>query len=157
MWDRRTGQRSVTLKTGKIAMPNSASTLDCAIFNISARGALIVVTHPGAITEYFNMMIEQTGTTYTCRRVWSEGHRLGVLFGAAEADLAGVADIEWLPAPQLREHYVDPIATDMSAALYLAQIGGGGLRKITTNEPDAALADPLIACGPMKKPTLAVS
>jgi hypothetical protein len=90
MWDRRTGQRSVTLKTGKIAMPNSASTLDCAIFNISARGALIVVTHPGAITEYFNMMIEQTGTTYTCRRVWSEGHRLGVLFGAADADLAGV-------------------------------------------------------------------
>jgi hypothetical protein len=79
MWDRRTGQRSVTLKTGKIAMPNSASTLDCAIFN-----------HPGAITEYFNMMIEQTGTTYTCRRVWSEGHRLGVLFGAADADLAGV-------------------------------------------------------------------
>jgi hypothetical protein len=39
----------------------------------------------------------------------------------------------------------------------MAQIGGGGLRKITTNEPDAALADPLIACGLMKKPTLAVS
>jgi hypothetical protein len=33
-----------------------------------------------------------------------------------------------------------------------AQIGGGGLRKITTNEPDAALADPLIACGLVNLP-----
>jgi hypothetical protein len=38
-----------------------------------------------------------------------------------------MADIEWLPAPQLREHYVDPIATDMSDAerrLYLAVVTG---------------------------------
>jgi hypothetical protein len=87
MWDRRTGQRSVTLKTGKIAISNRASPLDCAIFDISARGALILVLHPGAITEYFKMTVEQTGTTYTCRRVWSEGHKMGVLFGAAEVDL----------------------------------------------------------------------
>jgi hypothetical protein len=90
MWDRRTGQRSVTLKTGKIAIPNGASTSDCAIFNISARGALILVPHPGAITEYFKMTIKQTGTSHTCRRVWSEGHKMGVLFVAAEADLAGM-------------------------------------------------------------------
>jgi hypothetical protein len=63
MWDRRTGQRSVTLKTGKIAISNRASPLDCAIFDISARGALILVLHPGAITEYFKMTVEQTGTT----------------------------------------------------------------------------------------------
>ena len=90
MWDRRTGQRSVTLRTGKIAIPNGASTLDCAIFNCSAQGALILMPHPGGITEYFKMTIEQTGTTYSCRRVWSEGHKLGVLFGAAEPDLAGM-------------------------------------------------------------------
>jgi hypothetical protein len=90
MWDPRTGQRSVTLKTGKITVPNSESTLDCAIFNMSARGALILVPHPGAITEYFKMTIKQTGTSHTCRRVWSEGHKMGVLFVAAEADLAGM-------------------------------------------------------------------
>jgi hypothetical protein len=90
MWDPRTGQRSVSLKTGKIAVPNSASTLDCAIFNMSARGALILVPHPGAITEYFKMTIKQTGRIHTCRRVWSEGHKMGVYFEAAEADLAGM-------------------------------------------------------------------
>jgi hypothetical protein len=38
-----------------------------------------------------------------------------------------MADIEWLPARQLRENYVDPIATDISDAqrrLYLAVIVG---------------------------------
>jgi hypothetical protein len=38
-----------------------------------------------------------------------------------------MADIEWLPARQLREHYVDPIATDISDAqrrLYLAVVTG---------------------------------
>ena len=90
MWERRTGERSVTLKTGMIAIPNGASTLDCAIFNISARGALILVLYPGAITEYFKMTVKQTGTTHSCRRVWSEGHKMGVLFGAAEVDSAGM-------------------------------------------------------------------
>jgi len=85
MWDRRTGQRLVTLKTGKIDIPDSVGTLDCAIFNFSARGALFLVPHPGAITEYFKMTIKQTGTTFTCRRVWSEGHKIGVLFEAGEA------------------------------------------------------------------------
>jgi hypothetical protein len=38
-----------------------------------------------------------------------------------------MADIEWIPARQLREHYVDPIATDISDAerrLYLAVVTG---------------------------------
>ena len=38
-----------------------------------------------------------------------------------------MADIEWLPARQLRENYVDPVATDMSDAqrrLYLAVVTG---------------------------------
>jgi hypothetical protein len=38
-----------------------------------------------------------------------------------------MADIERLPARQLREHYVDPIATDISDAgrrLYLAVVTG---------------------------------
>jgi hypothetical protein len=93
MGDRRTGQRLVTLKTGKIEIPDSVSTLDCAIFNISARGALILVLHPGAVTEYFKMTIEQTGTAYTCRRVWSEGHKMGVLFGAGEASEPAESDL----------------------------------------------------------------
>ena len=38
-----------------------------------------------------------------------------------------MAGIEWIPAPQLREHYVDPIATDISDAgrrLYLVVVTG---------------------------------
>ena len=38
-----------------------------------------------------------------------------------------MADIEWLPARQLRETYVDPVATDTSDAqrrLYLAVVTG---------------------------------
>jgi hypothetical protein len=48
------------------------------------------VLYPGAITEYFKMTVKQTGTTHSCRRVWSEGHKMGVLFGAAEVDAAGM-------------------------------------------------------------------
>ncbi len=38
-----------------------------------------------------------------------------------------MADIEWLPAQQVREYYVDPITTDRSDAqrrLYLAVVTG---------------------------------
>jgi hypothetical protein len=52
-------------------------------------------------------------------------------------ELAGtinMADLEWLPARQLREYYVDPVATDYTGCTEAAISGGRNGRDTSTIE-----------------------
>lgn len=58
MRDKRRHERSLTLKTAKIVSSETMATIDCAIFNISAGGACILVPDAAAASGPGDRRIE---------------------------------------------------------------------------------------------------
>jgi hypothetical protein len=83
MWQNRLHPRTPVLKTGKIAIAqtpeNAGDIIDCAVFDLSAGGACILVSNPAQIPDVFQMSVGPNDV-YTCRVVWRALKRIGVSF-----------------------------------------------------------------------------
>jgi hypothetical protein len=83
MWQNRRHPRLLVLKTGKIAIAetpgNAEDVIDCAVFDLSAGGACILVPNPARIPDAFQMSVGPNDV-YTCRVVWRALKRIGVSF-----------------------------------------------------------------------------
>ena len=78
--DRRWEPRQLTLKTGKIRSVDLPSEVDCAILDISAGGARILVPDGVEIPATFDLAIDPDGDSHACRLRWKSGSRIGVAF-----------------------------------------------------------------------------
>ena len=65
-------------KTAKIVVGEKAPTIDCYIIDLSAGGACLEVSNPGALPKRF--VLFHAGTKKSCRLVWQTGRRFGVAF-----------------------------------------------------------------------------
>ena len=80
MRELRRDQRELTLKTGKITTSGSGAVIDCAILNMSASGACLLVSDGAALPQDFHLAIDFTGALHECRVAWRTQHRVGVSF-----------------------------------------------------------------------------
>jgi PilZ domain len=78
--EKRRGERHLTLRTGKIIAANEASAFECAILNISARGACILVPDGAKAPTTFTLLIDGEAESQSCKLAWREGPRIGVSF-----------------------------------------------------------------------------
>jgi hypothetical protein len=82
MQERRREQRHKTLKTGRIVIDPNTSALDCIVRNLSARGALLLVSSL-AVPDRFELMFSANRTRHQCRVAWRAMDRIGVEFKQA--------------------------------------------------------------------------
>jgi len=80
MWERRREPRPLTLKTGTIRFPGDGKAVDCAIFDLSAGGACLVVPIGADIPATFDLAIDPDRTSRVCRVRWKSGNKIGVAF-----------------------------------------------------------------------------
>jgi hypothetical protein len=85
MLERRAHPRSLTLKTGKIVHGNDARDIDCAILDLSAAGACILVSDPADVPQKFVLKVDRAHNVYVCERVWTDGNRIGLSCHSAAA------------------------------------------------------------------------
>jgi len=78
----RNHSRELTLQTGKLSTGESASSVDCAILDISDGGACILVPNAEEIPATFTLTVDRTKTTLSCVTKWKTGNRIGVSFQA---------------------------------------------------------------------------
>lgn len=76
--ERRRHQRRRVLKKASIQF--DASTIDCAIRNMSSAGALLDVESPLGIPREFTLVISADALRIPCRIAWAKERRLGVVF-----------------------------------------------------------------------------
>jgi hypothetical protein len=81
MQERRKEPRPRALKTGRIVFNNRFSTMDCAVRNLSERGALLQVQGPQGIPDAFVLELDAGAVTHACKVVWRKERQLGVEFG----------------------------------------------------------------------------
>jgi hypothetical protein len=79
--DQRRHMRRLTLKTATIS--DGSGALDCAVLNISADGACLLVADAGLVPEVFELRIDGVPGCRSARRVWINAHRVGVHFVSA--------------------------------------------------------------------------
>jgi hypothetical protein len=80
MEERRRFPRHRTLKSGKIVVQSGRSVVDCTVRNLSAQGALLLVTSLAGIPETFELVLETSGEHQLCRIAWRGEDRIGVEF-----------------------------------------------------------------------------
>lgn len=79
MEERRNSPRLRSLKGGRILYLNGAASRDCAIRNLSANGAKLVLENIVGIPESFDLQFED-GSIRCCRVRWKKPAELGVEF-----------------------------------------------------------------------------
>lgn len=84
MRDDRKEARVLVLKTGRIVGTSADSSIDCAVLNVSASGACILVPPRAAIPTAFALAIDENDTLHDCVLMWRDGARLGVRFASTE-------------------------------------------------------------------------
>jgi len=75
----RGAQRRTVLKGGKIAFNGGRSTIDCAVRNLSGKGAKLQVASVVGIPEMFELLLPNT-LRQPCRVVWRKPKEIGVVF-----------------------------------------------------------------------------
>lgn len=80
MRNMRKHPRALTLKTAKIQFEGMESAILCAILNISDTGACILVPDPVEVPETFDLVVDPTGSKYTCAVKWISENKIGVSF-----------------------------------------------------------------------------
>jgi hypothetical protein len=80
MPERRQDPRALTLKTATIRSVDIPSDIDCAILDISERGACILVPVGADIPASFELAIDPERTSHACTLAWRAGSRIGVTF-----------------------------------------------------------------------------
>ena len=78
MLERRAQHRSLTFKTGKIVGAEEIRTIDCAILDLSAAGARILVSDPTAVPQIFVLKVDCSDAVHVCERVWTDGNQIGL-------------------------------------------------------------------------------
>ncbi|ODT13897.1 MAG: hypothetical protein ABS35_36510 [Kaistia sp. SCN 65-12] len=79
MEERRKAPRIKSLKGGRIIYLNGSATRDCAIRNLSASGAKLILDNIVGIPDQFNLQFED-GTQRHCTIRWKKLSELGVEF-----------------------------------------------------------------------------
>lgn len=83
MQERRSDNRSRTLKTGKVVFNQRMSVLDCVIKNLSERGAsLQFAASTISVPERFELIVPGNNQRRDCNVIWRQGERIGVVFPA---------------------------------------------------------------------------
>ena len=80
MDERRKKHRSRTIKVGKIIFNRKLSVIDCAIRNLTDRGANLVLPNITSLPETFELHIPIDALKRSCRVVWRLPDRIGVAF-----------------------------------------------------------------------------
>jgi len=81
MSERRKHIRSPDMKTGRILLAETtAGSIDCAVLDISDKGACLLVRDATKIPTQLCLAIDGARGTITCQVVWKTGNRVGVLF-----------------------------------------------------------------------------
>ena len=84
MIDRRSIPRRHVLKTAHIIVSQSLA-FDCAVRNITTKGALIRVRSVSGIPDQFDLTVDPSDERQACRVIWRSVDELGVRFDAAIA------------------------------------------------------------------------
>ena len=84
MLDDRDEPRVLVLKTGRIVCAGASSPIDCAVLNISASGACILVPPGVMVPTSFALAIDQDAAMHDCTVAWRDGARLGVRFATSD-------------------------------------------------------------------------
>jgi hypothetical protein len=80
MEERRTIQRTRTLKSARIAFNHSSSVIDCTVRNLTNVGACLHVTSSLGVPETFDLMFDSIRAHRPCRVVWRTETKIGVAF-----------------------------------------------------------------------------
>jgi PilZ domain-containing protein len=78
MSQNRRHPRYLTLRTGKIEFQDQL--VDCAILNVSASGACLLVPNAADLPGSFELAIDGTRGLTRCRVAWRDTHKVGVRF-----------------------------------------------------------------------------
>jgi hypothetical protein len=79
MNNRRHDLRSRAFKSGTISAPSGS--MDCLKRNVSKTGACVQLNNDAtAVPDEFRLIIKPEGLFRTCKVIWQEGQRLGVIF-----------------------------------------------------------------------------
>ena len=76
----RSHERVLTLKTGKIKSKDEALVVDCAILDLSAGGACLLVPLAADIPDTFDLSIDFSNANHSCNVIWKSKYRVGVSF-----------------------------------------------------------------------------
>jgi hypothetical protein len=76
--DRRSTPRRRVLKTAYIVLSDKAPKLECAVRNVSAKGACLELSTTYGIPARFDVVID--GLRQPCRAIWKTCKRVGVEF-----------------------------------------------------------------------------
>jgi hypothetical protein len=92
--DRRSMPRQRTLLRGRICYgPGAAISIDCAIRNINAQGALLVVPDEQPLPADFTLIHVTEGISFDSHVIWRHGAYVGVTIGDRH-DLKGPIDAQ---------------------------------------------------------------
>ena len=80
MVEKRKAARSRTLLGDVIAFNKRASTMDCQVRNLSARGAKVVFTNTAVVPDQFDLQIARKERSFRARMVWRAPNEAGVAF-----------------------------------------------------------------------------
>ena len=76
--EERLHARDLTLKTAKIVSDMMVTTLDCAILDVSAAGACILVNDIAAVPDTFELIVDPDGSKRSCHVAWRSGNKIGL-------------------------------------------------------------------------------
>jgi len=77
--ERRRMPRQRTLKSARIVIDPQGPVLDCIVRNLSARGALLLVSSL-AVPDRFELILSTSRARQTCKVAWRAHDRVGVEF-----------------------------------------------------------------------------
>lgn len=86
--------RFLTLATGRIV--SRADAIDCAVVNVSAGGACLLVADPAAAPGVFDLVVDPGRIRVRCVAVWRHRHHLGVAFVAIDTRAPPPPPEAWL-------------------------------------------------------------
>jgi hypothetical protein len=78
--NRRRAARVRALKNGTIVFNNGYSTYDCVIRNLSATGAMLVLSGGFAVPDTFELRMDAPQPPHRCAVRWRGADRMGVSF-----------------------------------------------------------------------------
>lgn len=78
--DKRKHTRVLVLKTGAIHRGHGEAPIDCAVLNLSASGACILVPNAIPVPPHFELVVDGDGQSHHCEVMWREGGKIGVEF-----------------------------------------------------------------------------
>jgi hypothetical protein len=81
--------RVLTLKTAQISADGMSLRIDCAILNLSAHGACLLVSDESEIPDRFHLATDFGGPRYECKVAWRNDSRIGVSFESVDAAAPG--------------------------------------------------------------------